>query len=91
MKRKRSNVNNRNVKRVRLVRSVPSLPTEIVKNILTQARTMKIRNAIRKTKQNNPFMNYTTLASQVMYNLPMYINKRHVNDEIRRMRILNKI
>ena len=91
MKRKRNTTNNRNTKRIRTVKPIPSIPYYMVNTILTRARKMKIRNAILKTRRNNPWSNYNQLASLTQWELPIGINKKEINDEIRRLRIINII
>lgn len=91
MKRKRTNTNNRNTKRIRMVRSVPFLPVNIVNRILSKARKMKIRNALIKTRKNNPWSNYRQLALLAQWELPIGISKKEINDEIHRLRLMNAL
>lgn len=91
MKRKRTNTNNRNTKRIRTVNPIPSIPYYIVNRILSKARKMKIRNALIKTRKNNPWSNYRQLALLAQWELPIGINKKEINDEIHRLRLMNAL
>ena len=91
MKRKRNSNNNgnkRSPKRLQMVRRVPVLPAHVINRILSQARRNRIRNTILRTRQNHPFVNYTDLAMLVQWE---GYNRREINNEIRRLRILNII
>lgn len=91
MKRKSTNTNNRNTKRTRTMNPIPSIPYQIMNRILSQARKMKIRNALLKTRKNNPWSNYRQLALLTQYELPTGISKKEINDEIHRLRIMNVV
>lgn len=92
MKRKRNNnnanANPRSSKRLAMVRRVPSIPAHVVNSILSRVRRNRIRNSIIRTRRNNPWVNYNQLAMLVQWE---GFNRREINEEMRRLRILDEI